>query len=220
VPPAVDEPPPELGPERILFRDDALLVVDKPAQLPVRARLTLGGADLVAAARRLVGPDAFVGTPHRLDRDTSGSIALALDRAASAALHRAFLRGEVSKTYLAVVGRAELARGVVDAPILARAGERPRVDPAGRPARTRWRVVRRGASGVLVALRPFAGRTHQLRLHLASIGCPIRGDRVHGGDRGPARTLLHARRLVLPHRGRRLVVRAPLPPDLIAGLDS
>src|SRR5262249_23181054 len=118
VPPAVDEPPAELGPERILFRDDALLVVDKPAPLPVRARLTLGGADLVGAARRIAGPDAFVGTPHRLDRDTSGAIALALDRAASTALHRAFLRGEVGKTYVAVTGHAPAPSGIVDAPIL------------------------------------------------------------------------------------------------------
>jgi 23S rRNA pseudouridine1911/1915/1917 synthase len=213
-----DEPPLHLGPERVLFRDEHLLVVDKPAGYPVVATLSRAGEDLVRAARRLLGdPEAFCGPCHRLDRDTSGALLLALRPDAAAAMGRAFEDGRVRKTYVAALDAdPSPAHGVVDLPIFAPGDEVPRIDAAlGRPARTRYR-----ARGGLAVLRPITGRTHQLRLHLAALGRPIRGDRLHGGAPGE-RLLLHAWRLRFPHpvTGRRVLAEAPVPPDFHGGCE-
>lgn len=213
-----DEPPLRLEPARVLFRDERLIVVDKPAGYPVVATLARAGEDVVRAVRRLLGdPDAFVGPCHRLDRDTSGALLLALRPDAAAALGRAFEEGRVRKTYAAALdGPLAPPHGSVDLPIFAPGDEVPRVDVGlGRAARTRFR-----SRGAVALLRPITGRTHQLRLHLAALGRPIRGDRLHGGS--PAdRLLLHAWSLRFPHpvTGERIRAVAPLPPDFAGGCE-
>lgn len=217
IPPAEpDEAPLHLPPARVLLHDAWLLALDKPAGYPVVGHLARAGEDVVRAARRILGdPLAFVGPCHRLDRDTSGVLLLALRPDAAAALHRSFLDGLVRKTYAACVDVApDPPRGRIDLPVHAPGdGCFPRIDPViGRPARTRYRTVRHGPGGALVLLRPLTGRTHQLRLHLAALGRPIRGDRVHGGS--PAERLhLHAWSLSFPHpaTGERVRLRAPIP---------
>lgn len=211
-----DEPPLVLSPAQVLLHDDWLLAVDKPAGYPVVGHLKRAGEDLVRAARRWLGdPDAFVGPCHRLDRDTSGVLLLALRPDAAATMGRAFLAGLVRKTYATLVdGPLDPPRGLIDLPVHAPGdGVFPRIDHAiGRPARTRYRVARRQGDATLVLLRPLTGRTHQLRLHLAALGRPIRGDRVHGGSPGE-RLHLHACSLAFPHpaTGERVRLRAPVP---------
>ncbi|MCO5171463.1 MAG: RluA family pseudouridine synthase [Planctomycetes bacterium] len=214
VPPAEpDEPPLRLPPARVLLHDAWLLAVDKPAGYPVVANLARAGEDVVRAARRLLDdPGAFVGPCHRLDRDTSGVLLLALRPDAAATMARAFVDGRVRKTYAAVVeAPPDPPRGVVDLPIHAPGDGLARIDPAGKPARTRYRTVRADDAGALVLLRPLTGRTHQLRLHLAALGRPIRGDRIHGG--APADRLhLHATSLRFPHPANGEAVRLRAPP--------
>ena len=210
---------------RVLHLDDWLLAIDKPSGLPVSARLTRGGDDAVGAGRRILAArglapegdaEAFLGTPHRLDRPTSGVLVLARTRDAARALTEAFASRRTRKSYLAWVGGSPPASsGAIDAPIHAPGDGEARIDPVlGRPARTRYRVARRAGARTLLVLGLLTGRTHQLRLHLAHVGCPIVGDELYGGEPAP-RLLLHARRLVLPHpaTGEPLVLRAPAPFD-------
>lgn len=213
---APDEPPLLLPAARVLLHDAWLLAVDKPAGYPVVGHLKRAGEDVVRAARRWLGDaDAFVGPCHRLDRDTSGVLLLALRPDAAAAMARAFRQGLVRKTYAALVDAApDPPRGLIDLPVHAPGdGCFPRIDHAiGRPARTRYRAVDRADDRALLLLRPLTGRTHQLRLHLAALGRPIRGDRVHGGSPA-ARLHLHACALSFPHpaTGERVRLRAPVP---------
>ncbi|HZU99614.1 MAG TPA: RluA family pseudouridine synthase [Planctomycetota bacterium] len=202
--------------DRIIHLDDAIVVVNKPAGLPVSARLRLGGEDALKAVRRVLERRGlgceFLGNPHRLDKDTSGVLVLARTREAARVLSEAFKAGETIKTYLAwTEGLPPTRSGFIAAPILAPGDGEARIDPRGRPARTRYRVVAVSGGRALLSVRLLTGRTHQIRLHLAHLGTPIVGDRVHG--RAGGGLLLHARRLVLLHpaTGARIVLRAPPP---------
>lgn len=226
IPAADEEPPLVLGPGRVLLRDEAVLAVDKPAGFPVVARLARAGEDVRRAVWRLLDPawdpagaaaPPWAAAAHRLDRETSGVLVFGLSSADARDLTAAFERRRARKCYVARVDRApDPPRGVVDRAIATPGAGGPRLDPGGKEARTRYRTLGPVPGGVLVLLRPLTGRTHQLRLHLAALGCPIQGDRVHGGGPAP-RLLLHARSLRLPHprTGATLVLRAPLPVDFL-----
>ncbi len=206
---------------RLLYRDALMLVVDKPAGIPVHAGP--GGGETLdmhfdALRFGLPRPPALA---HRLDRDTSGCLVLGRHRRSTAELGELFARQKVEKTYLAVVlGSVEADEGRIDAPLARVSHERRswwmKVDPAGQPSTTDWRVVARGERLTVVDLMPRTGRTHQLRVHMAHLGHPIVGDGVYGGD--PARAVdrrlhLHARRVVVPlYRKKPPVdVEAPVP---------
>ena len=211
---------------RLVFADADLVVVDKPAGIPsVPARTPL---DPPAVAARLVGEFGPLEAVHRLDRDTSGLLVLARTSAARAALGRAFERGEVAKRYLAVVaGRPPKSQGELHLPLAADPDRPPRqrVDLLlGKRAATRWRLVATvtdgGAATSLLAIEPLTGRSHQIRVHLAWLGCPIVGDRLYGaagrtnaGSPAEPALALHAARLELPHpsTGTRLAFAAPPP---------
>jgi tRNA pseudouridine32 synthase / 23S rRNA pseudouridine746 synthase len=216
---------PALGPEelqaRVLYRDALMLVIDKPAGLPVHPGPGGGPTlehGLDALRFGLPWPPALA---HRLDRDTSGCLVLGRHRQALSRLGRLFATGRVEKHYLAVVegeppeeaGRIELALGK-------RSAERGwwmKVDPRGQKAITEYRVQRRTDGGAVLELRPLTGRTHQLRVHLAALGCPIRGDRIYGEGRDATGPLhLHATSVAVPLYPRRpaIVVTAPLPPHM------
>jgi 23S rRNA pseudouridine1911/1915/1917 synthase len=217
---------------RLLYCDEHLCAVDKPAGVLAQAtRVTERGAlpELCAA---LLGQAVHV--VHRLDRETSGVTLLGRTSEAAAALGQAFQRGEVHKTYLALCARPpEPAAGTVDAPLGPVPG-RPglhRVTPGGDAALTRYRTLATTpepaattpAGVTLVEARPATGRTHQVRVHLAHVGAALLGDPRYGGprrlgDREVPRVMLHAWRLELPHplSGAPLAFEAPIPPDFAA----
>jgi tRNA pseudouridine32 synthase/23S rRNA pseudouridine746 synthase len=183
--------------------DDAIAVVEKPAGLPAVPGRTPELQDCVSSRVAAELPDARV--VHRLDQATSGLMLFARGPEMQRALSRAFAQREVAKRYVAVVaGRLAADAGEIDAPIAADWPNRPRrvVDPRGQPSLTRWRVLARGADSTRLELEPVTGRTHQLRVHLASIGHPILGDVLYApppiATTAP-RLLLHASALRLAH---------------------
>ena len=236
----VSPPPPRpstLQPEpmalSIVYEDGDLLVVDKPAGLAVHPSPGHSSHTLVhgvlAHCPNLsgIGGEGRPGIVHRLDKDTSGLIIVAKNDAAHVSLARQLKERKVEKTYLALVeGRIEPAEGIIDAPI----GRDPRhrkrmaVVERGREARTRYRLLREVDGRSLVEVRPETGRTHQIRVHLASIGFPICGDALYGrtaaAPAGLTRQFLHAQRLAFRHpaTGERLELEAPLAEDLAAAL--
>ncbi|HID86002.1 MAG TPA: RluA family pseudouridine synthase, partial [Anaerolineae bacterium] len=163
------------------------------------------------------------GIVHRLDKDTSGLIIVAKNDAAQQSLQRQFKGREVRKTYLALVeGRLGPERGLIEAPV----GRDPRhrkrmavVARGGREARTEYRVLEVLDDHTLVEVHPLTGRTHQVRVHFASLGHPLVGDPVYGFRRqrlGLARQFLHAWKLSfrLPSSGQPIELTAELPRDL------
>jgi 23S rRNA pseudouridine1911/1915/1917 synthase len=212
-----------LGPERLLFADEHLVAVDKPAGVPAQATLTSDRGTLPELAAALVG--APLTLVHRLDRETSGVTVLGRSAEATFALAQAFREGAAEKTYLALCsrppsppqGRLEAALGRDPR----RAGLR-RVAAGGDAAATRYRTLVVGHAA-LVEARPETGRTHQIRVHLAHLGAPLLGDSKYGGPRmvgalGVPRVMLHAVGLVLAHpvTGVMLRFEAPLPSDFSA----
>jgi 23S rRNA pseudouridine1911/1915/1917 synthase len=216
--------PAALDRSRLLYADDAIVAVDKPAGVPAQPTLTTDRHTLPALVAALVGGEVEV--VHRLDRETSGVTVLARTRAAAAALAEAFRSGTPEKTYRALCARApEPREGRIEAP-LGKDPRRPgvrRVDPAGDRAATRYRTLASGPLGAVVEARPETGRTHQIRVHLAHLGAPLLGDPRYGGPRRAGatdvpRVMLHAARLELDHpaTGARLVLEAPVPEDFAA----
>lgn len=209
---------------RVLYRDGLMLVIDKPAGLPVH-RGPKGGASLEDYFDTLrFGLPRAPALAHRLDRETSGCLVLGRHRKALAHLGLLFKHGKVGKTYWAVVeGGPEGDAGLIDLPLgrldVSR-GWWMKPDPKGSPARTRWQVMGRSSEGNTprlswLALEPLTGRTHQLRVHCAALGWPILGDNIYGGAPrfgGPG-LHLHAREIVVPLYPKREPVRviAPLP---------
>lgn len=183
----------------ILFQDSRFVVLDKPAGLPVHPG-PRGGASVEdcfpALSRRRDGP----WLAHRLDADTAGCLVVALRRSALHAAQAAFAEGRAEKTYWAVVvGAPAQDQGRIEAPLLkrsTRAGWHMAVDPAGQRAVTDWHVLGRDDGLAWVEFRPRTGRTHQIRVHAAHLGCPLLGDAVYGSG-GPRLHLL-ARQIVLP----------------------
>jgi len=235
VPPSEAAPPaPEALPLDVLYEDAHLVVVNKPAGLVVHPaaghpRGTLVNA-LLARYPQIVAADldpARPGIVHRLDRDTSGLLLVALDRGTQQALQAAFRSRAVDKRYLALVhGVVTPERGAIEAPIGRDPHHRQRmavVPEGGRPARTEYAVREIFPDCTLLEARLLTGRTHQLRVHLAAIGHPVVGDTVYGRRRQPVeidRQFLHAWRLAFAHpvTGAALSLEAPLPADLLAPL--
>lgn len=216
----------------VVYEDSDLLVIDKPAGLvthpaPGHPDHTLANAVLAHCPDlEGVGGEVRPGLVHRLDRDTSGLIVVAKNDAAQTGLSAQFKDRTVSKAYLAAVtGYPDPERAVIDAPI----GRHPRsrtrmaIVTTGREAVTGYDVLRRLRGYSLLEARPRTGRTHQIRVHLASIGHPVAGDTTYGVPApGLDRHFLHAHRLAFTHprTGDRLEVESPLPDDLRTWLDT
>ncbi len=208
--------------DRLLYRDGLILVVDKPAGLPVHAG-PKGGPNLEDHLEPLrFGLPGLPHLAHRLDRDTSGCLVLGRHRKALRRLGRLFEEGRVEKVYWAVVrGMPEPLEGRIDLALekrstAARGWWMQVAREGGREAVTDYRVLASDAGRSLVECRPRTGRTHQLRVHLAAIGHPILGDPVYGEAGGSL--MLHARSIALPlYAGRPpIVVTAPPPPAFVA----
>jgi tRNA pseudouridine32 synthase/23S rRNA pseudouridine746 synthase len=190
--------------EGLVFVDEHLVVLDKPAGLLAVPGRGAGKQDCLAQRARALWPDTLV--VHRLDMATSGLFLMARGLAMQRRLGRAFEDRQVGKVYVAVVaGALEGESGTIDLPLAADWPRRPaqKVDSDhGKPSVTHWRVLAREAARTRVALEPATGRTHQLRVHLQAIGHPILGDALYAPaavrELAP-RLLLHATRLALAH---------------------
>jgi 23S rRNA pseudouridine1911/1915/1917 synthase len=195
-PPDIDLP--------VLYEDDDVLVINKPAGILTHAKGAINDEATVASFmagkitdKNLTGNRA--GIVHRLDRATSGLIIAAKNAKAQAYLQKQFASRQTQKTYLAVIeGRLEPEEAVIDAPI-ARNPRRPQtfmVKAEGKPAQTAYKILKRfnkgGKEYSYLEIRPITGRTHQIRVHLKYVGHPVVGDFIYGRD---GQLLLHARSL-------------------------
>ncbi len=229
-------PPSPLSPEsiplNIVYEDDDLLVVDKPAGLavhpaPGHTSNTLVNAILSHFPRLADISDSLrPGIVHRLDKDTSGLMIVAKSRTAQSNLVEQFRTRSVMKAYLVLVkGRLAPERGTIEAAIGRDHNNRKRmaVVAGGREASTEYSVVRYIGDYTLLEVRPRTGRTHQIRVHLGAIGYPVVGDAVYG-VKSPhlSRQFLHACRLGfrLPSTGEYVEFTSALPPDLEQALEE
>ena len=216
---------PEAGPVDVLYEDAAVIAVNKPAGVVVHAGAGQHSGTLV---NRLVhrfntlsqvGGDERPGIVHRLDKDTSGVLLVARTDAAHRALAAQFASRSVEKVYLALVhGIVRDDTGRITKPIARDPVRRIRMTArlaTGRDALTEYRVLKRCAKFTYLEVRIGTGRTHQIRVHLNSLGHPVAGDRVYGAPRA-RRMFLHAWRIVFesPATGENVPVEAPLPPEL------
>jgi len=231
LPPAPPSPlTPEAIPLNIIYEDDDLLVVDKPAGLtvhpaPGHPAHTLVNAILSRFPHLAALSDSLrPGIVHRLDRDTSGVMVVAKNSSAQAKLVEQFRARSVAKAYLVLVkGKLTPESGVIEAPIGRDPRDRKRmaVVAKGREARTEYRVIKYIGDYTLLEVRPETGRTHQIRVHLSAIGYPVVGDRVYG-VKSPylSRQFLHASRLGfnLPSTGEYMEFKSELPSDLAQAL--
>lgn len=201
-----------LGGEDIMYQDGEVLAVRKPAgfssqRTPYQLKGTVEYA--VGVCLKAQGIDGPVRIVHRLDRGTSGVMLFPKSREAAAMLSGQLKEGTVGKVYLALVGGTpQQERWEVDAPIAKVASSRYGVATPGKEARTGFRVLARGEGAALVEARPFTGRTHQIRVHLAHCGLPIVGDPTYGGAGAP-RLMLHCCSMTYRDReGREVAVTA------------
>jgi tRNA pseudouridine32 synthase / 23S rRNA pseudouridine746 synthase len=224
---------PEEMVSRLLYRDGLMLVIDKPAGMAVhrgspnsKDRNRESIEDHFEALRfGLPRPPALA---HRLDRDTTGCLVLGRHRKALAQLGKLFRNGAIDKTYWAIVdGGPDAETGEIDMP-LGRLDDKigwwQKHDPNGQPAVTKWRVLGRSPGHAWLALEPLTGRTHQLRVHCAEMGWPIRGDSIYGNAaRTGGPTLhLHAREITVPlYKNREPInVVAPVPEHMREQLEA
>lgn len=208
---------------RLLYRDALMLVIDKPAGLPVHPG-PKGGETLFHHLDALrFGLPRRPEAAHRLDKDTSGCLVLGRHPKAIARLNELFRRNEVDKVYWAVVeGGPEADEGQIDLPLAPKSPDRGwwmKVDPKGQPSLTQWRVLGRSEGLALLELRPVTGRTHQLRVHCAAMNFPILGDPIYGSAprfNGPG-LHLHARRVTVSLYPKKppVTVEAPVPEHML-----
>ncbi len=230
------EPPAALAaedvPYEMIYEDDWLLVVDKPAGVvvhpaPGNAHGTLAQGLVEHGASG--GHELRPGIVHRLDKDTSGLLIVAKGEQAYQALVGAMERRTIKRVYVTLL-RGDLPQdeGTIDAPIGRHVRDRKRMSlhtTAGKRAVTHFRVLGRASGLTLVRVQLETGRTHQIRVHFAALGYPVAGDVQYGGRERPeglTRQFLHAALLAFPHPedGRQMSFASPLPPDLQAFLAS
>lgn len=239
-------PPADAAPEAIaldiLYEDENLLVINKPAGMVVHPSAGHASGTLVNGLlyhypqmeKQRDGEILRPGIVHRLDKDTSGCLVIAKSGRTRLLLQEQFRARSIRKTYLAlVVGRVAGESGRIDSPVGRHPRDRKKMSifsHRGRPALTLWRVRRRFDGATLLELDLKTGRTHQIRVHLASVGHPVAGDPLYGGCRrlsgtplqAARRQMLHAWRLAFTHplEGRPVSVTAPLPPDMRESLQA
>jgi 23S rRNA pseudouridine1911/1915/1917 synthase len=228
-PPQPTDAQPEQIPLAIIYEDEALIVINKPAGMVVHpaaghAHGTLANAVLGYAPGLIIGNAERPGIVHRLDRDTSGLIVIAKTDDALKNLQQQFSGRTVHKTYLALAhGRVAVEQGKIDAPLARDPHDRKKFavvnNASARAAVTYFRVLQRMPEYTLLQVEPQTGRTHQIRVHLAFIHHPVVGDTIYNRTRnrlGLARQFLHAWRIEFAHprTGARLEFSAPLPDDL------
>jgi tRNA pseudouridine32 synthase/23S rRNA pseudouridine746 synthase len=180
-----------------LYRDEDILVLDKPAELLTVPGKAIEHRDSLQIRVQRVYPTASI--VHRLDMATSGIIIMALNKPAHVHISRQFENRQTSKTYFArVYGHVENESGEIDLPLICDWPNRPKqmVDhERGKPSQTHWQVIKRDKHSTLMELSPITGRSHQLRVHMLALGHPILGDRLYANQEAKAlspRLCLHA----------------------------
>jgi 23S rRNA pseudouridine1911/1915/1917 synthase len=218
----------------VLYEDDDLIVINKPAGLVVHPAAGHWSGTLVNALLHHchglsgIGGEQRPGIVHRLDKETSGCLVAAKNDAAHQALARQFAGREVTKIYLALAaGKFPRLSGMIEAAIGRHPVQRKKMtvvpDGRGRPAKTGYRVLGEVPGGSLVECTLHTGRTHQIRVHLKHLGHPVLGDEVYGKRAGFVRQMLHAWRLGFAHprTGERVNFESPVPPDFVeAGVSN
>ena len=230
--------------DQVLFEDEWLLVVDKPAGMPTQPTLDARRPSVFSMLKEFLqqrdGGTPYLGLHHRLDRDTSGVLLLTKDQKANAGTAALFSGKTMRKTYqaLAVAGAGcpeswEVENYLGEIGRVGKAVKYGAVRSGGNPAQTSFRVLERLPRALLIEARPHTGRTHQIRVHLAEGGHPILGDAFYGGPMqlppGPSgsmvpapRVMLHAAALEFMHPVTKaeLQIRSPLPADFVAYLQA
>ena len=220
-------------PLEILYEDSDLAVVIKPRGMVVHPAAGHPDGTLVNALLANldslggIGGELRPGIVHRLDKETSGLMLVAKNDEIQEALSRMLKDREIEKHYRALAeGKFKEPEGEIDAPIDRSKKDRKKmaVDPDGRPALTRWKVLAEGHGCTLLDVHILTGRTHQIRVHLKSIGHPVCGDEIYGNGRGvkvPC-LMLHAYSLSFEHprTKEKMTFQAPLPDDFLKGLKS
>ena len=218
---------PAPGPVDILYEDPWLLALNKPAGIathPCSNHYDDTLANRLARVYQERGASLVFRAVNRLDIGTSGVLLVAKTWASQEALQGLLHTDQFIRTYLALTGICPHPdHGVIDQPI----GEDPdrqayRVDPAGKPAVTAYEVLGQRGPYVLLRLRLYTGRTHQIRVHLAALGCPLVGDELYGGEGDLSRPALHSHTvdLVHPFTGEKLHIVAPVPTELKPWMDE
>ncbi len=211
--------------KRLLFRDKMMLIINKPAGMPVHVG-PRGGPHLEMYLEALrFGLRRVPMLAHRLDRDTSGCLVLGRGPAALSNLGKLFAAGRVQKTYWAIVmGEPPEKQGIIDLPlkkVTNKSGWKIVAAPDGQPAVTEYRLLGGVEEIAWLELQPKSGRTHQIRVHCAALGCPVLGDPVYGQRQEPTEPLhLHARAISVPLYPEQpsVAVEAPPPPHMLAAL--
>ena len=216
----------EAIPLNILYEDEWVIVVDKPAGMVVHPGAGNKKGTLVNALLYHCGKlpdtedDLRPGIVHRLDKDTSGVMVAAKNDRALRSLAKQFQRRTVKKHYVALVkGSVEMDNGIVEAPVARHPVDRKKMNveyAAGKKARTIYHVIRRFSDFTLLSLDLETGRTHQIRVHMKHIGHPVLGDAKYGGGGGMARQALHAEKLMFTHpdTGKCMEFSSPMPADM------
>ncbi|KRU17311.1 RluA family pseudouridine synthase [Bacillus pumilus] len=216
---------PEYGELEVLFEDEHLLIVQKPAGRPTHPNKqgqTGTLANLVAFHFQANGEEKRVRHIHRLDQDTSGTVIFAKHRLAHAALDQMLSKKTIKRTYIAIAeGLFKKKKGTIDAAIGRdkHHAVKRRISPTGQKAVTHFQVmdINKRLQLTAVKLQLETGRTHQIRVHLSSIGHPLAGDTLYDGVREYiTRCALHAKQVDMKHpfTGEHLIIEAPLPPDM------
>ena len=229
------KPEVDLSELKVLYEDDWILAIDKPSGMAAHTGSGITGGTVVDVARAYLGVRAerngFAASPaHRLDRETSGVIVVALRRPAMVHFTEVFTAHRAKKKYLVLVkGKLTKPAGLIDLPLSEHqqtAASRERRGVNMQEARTRYHLLSQNSHAALVECTIETGRTHQIRRHFAAIGHPVAGDSKHGDFAfnrevkarwGLKRLFLHAARLEVPHPedGRKLVIEAKLPEELV-----
>lgn len=203
----------------ILYEDKDIVVINKPCGVITHSRGRYWDEPSVASSVRksqaVIDNNVRAGIVHRLDRATSGVILCSKSSEVLAKLQEEFSARRVIKKYVALIQKSDLPdTGLIDKPI-DRNPKKPstfRVDPNGKSAQTKFKVVKRGKQFDMLELAPLTGRTHQLRVHLASLGYPIVGDFLYDGLEAD-RLFLHAMELTIVIDGKETTFKAPLPKE-------
>jgi tRNA pseudouridine32 synthase / 23S rRNA pseudouridine746 synthase len=211
---------------RVLYRDNQIIVIDKPAGVPVHAGpRTKHGLEAMLDDLKF-GLSQPPIPAHRLDHDTSGCLILARNDRARRKLGRLFSAGRIEKIYWAIVaGPPPVAEGRIELPlrkVTSKDGWRMVTDPAGQSAVTDYRPLGRSDGHAWLELRPHTGRTHQIRVHCAALGCPILNDPIYGTGAAAGPLHLFARAVTVPFYDNRppIAVVAPPPAHMLKALSA